>query len=696
MNEQNSYATHFGHTQQQQRSISPSLTPSPNHSPSQTPSSTSPGLYTGPHGVPQGYPNGMQRYPLYLQGGKQAIPSHLSTLHGQVPGQSNLNQQASNQGNAGQALSNHGPVTATSKHHQEQLNLAAQSRNASGPHYHARAAAIHARQNSNAITITDPNSRPGTTTTTGNEKFDGPSQQWATLDLGGMGLKNISNELFQYTFLSTLYINHNNLSHLSPEFARLRNLTILDASGNKLSSIPSELGMLTKLKELLLVDNSIVNIPTQLGTLYRLDRLGLEGNPLNDVFKSLLHKEGTQGLIGYLKEHLQAPPTPPEREWISLDKEMNSNSNESFTVLDYNILAEKYATTQMYGYTPTYSLAWPYRRENLFTEIQSYHADIVCLQEVEASQYEEFFKDQLLECGDYESVFWPKSRAKTMGEWERKSVDGCATFFKNTKFKLIESQLVEFNQIALQREDFRKTEEVYNRVMTKDNIAVLTLLENKENGSRVLIANAHIHWDPTYKDVKLVQVAMLMEEIEKWVGQYIKIPPTKSHARSPSGSIGPPTSYSSASKLPTIICGDFNSVPSSGVCEFLSRGSMKQNHDDFGQFAYGNYTSEGLSHGLALKSAYAPGYELPFTNYTPSFSDVIDYIWYTANTLTVTGLLGPIDKEYISQVVGFPNPHFPSDHVAILAEFRVKPAAPLGGTVVHNQSSSRRQPQFNK
>ena len=79
---------------------------------------------------------------------------------------------------------------------------------------------------------------------------------------------------------------------------------------------------------------------------------------------------------------------------------------------------------------------------------------------------------------------------------------------------------------------------------------------------------------------------------------------------------------------------------------------------------YGNYTTEGLTHRLKLRSAYSAIGELPFTNYTPGFKGVIDYIWYSANALNVTNLLGPVDEDYINkQVVGFPNAHFPSDHL---------------------------------
>jgi CCR4-NOT transcription complex subunit 6 len=46
----------------------------------------------------------------------------------------------------------------------------------------------------------------------------------------------------------------------------------------------------------------------------------------------------------------------------------------------YNILAEKYATPQMYGYTPSWALAWEYRKELILQEVLAYSADIICLQ----------------------------------------------------------------------------------------------------------------------------------------------------------------------------------------------------------------------------------------------------------------------------------------------------------------------------
>lgn len=245
-----------------------------------------------------------------------------------------------------------------------------------------------------------------------------------------------------------------------------------------------------------------------------------------------------------------------------------------------------------------------------------------------------------------------------------------------SRYALVEKQLIEFSAVAMQRSDFKKTDDMFNRVLGKDHIAVICLLENKETGTRFIIVNAHIHWDPQYRDVKLVQVALLIDEVEKIANDFAKYPPRLPPTPSPvdsasssptdnNGSSRPPPVYSDGTKIPLIVCGDFNSVPSSGVYEFLSTGSVPPNHADFMSHLYGRYTSEGIKHRLGLKSAYAAAGELPVTNYTPSFQGAIDYIWYSNANLSVNAVLGEVDKSYLEKVVGFPNAHFPSEYVCL-------------------------------
>jgi CCR4-NOT transcription complex subunit 6 len=235
----------------------------------------------------------------------------------------------------------------------------------------------------------------------------------------------------------------------------------------------------------------------------------------------------------------------------------------------------------------------------------------------------------------------------------------------------------------MRRPDFKKTEDMFNRVMRRDDIAVLALLEHKESGARLIVANVHIYWDPEYRDVKLVQVAMMMDEITKTADHFARLPPKlslgKGYEKAPH--------YNEGRQIPTVICGDFNSVTDSGVYQFLANSSVPGDHEDFMKHIYGHYTSEGISHKFSLKSAYSHLESSPdkhtgglnLTNYVPGFRGVIDYIWYNSAALSVTGLLGEIDQSYLNKVVGFPNAHFPSDHISILAELRIKPQYNDGG-----------------
>lgn len=123
----------------------------------------------------------------------------------------------------------------------------------------------------------------------------------------------------------------------------------------------------------------------------------------------------------------------------------------------YNVLCDKYATRQMYGYCPSWALVWTFRKkvrihllfkpsrhiltfknfpflrsQAILDEIRHYSADIISLQEVETDQFYNFFKPELKNDG-YEGIFSPKSRAKTMSENDRKYVDGCAIFYRASK-----------------------------------------------------------------------------------------------------------------------------------------------------------------------------------------------------------------------------------------------------------------------
>lgn len=67
----------------------------------------------------------------------------------------------------------------------------------------------------------------------------------------------------------------------------------------------------------------------------------------------------------------------------------------------------------------------------------------------------------------------------------------------------------------------------------------------------ILVANAHMHWDPEYSDVKLIQTMMFLSEL-------------KSIAERASGSAVAGSPASDPSSIPIVLCADLNSLPDSG------------------------------------------------------------------------------------------------------------------------------------
>lgn len=52
----------------------------------------------------------------------------------------------------------------------------------------------------------------------------------------------------------------------------------------------------------------------------------------------------------------------------------------TFSVMSYNVLCDKYATRQQYGYCPSWALAWDYRKTIIMKELLDLTPDIIALQ----------------------------------------------------------------------------------------------------------------------------------------------------------------------------------------------------------------------------------------------------------------------------------------------------------------------------
>ncbi len=379
-------------------------------------------------------------------------------------------------------------------------------------------------------------------------------------------------------------------------------------------------------------------------------------------------------------------PIPPADRKPLIVQEDVSSSLERVKVLTWNILCDKFATSTQYGYTPPVALSWDYRKQRIIQELHERDADILCLQEIATDVFRDFFSPELAQDG-YKGVHWPRPKAKTMAEKDAQAVDGCAVFYKASKWILLDKQLLDYANIAINRPDMKNQHDIFNRVMPKDNIAMICFFESRQTGARLIVANTHLAWEPTLPDVKLVQTAIMMEHLTKLAEKYARWPALKDKTmiqapleegeeRADVPEPGPSQEYRSNIDIPMLVCGDYNSTYDSSVYELLSMGRVAPTHGDFGTYQYGSFTRDGINHPFSMRSAYVhlngtPD-ELTFTNYVPGFAEVIDYIWYSTNTLEVVSLLGPPDRDHLKRVPGFPNYHFPADHIQIMAELVIK------------------------
>lgn len=452
------------------------------------------------------------------------------------------------------------------------------------------------------------------------------------LDLSCRGLKSLSRSLFLLSNLKELILNNNEIEIILKDICQMTSLERLDLSHNKIRSIPPKLGKMVSLREVLLNDNLISTIPIELGYLYNIETFNLSNNPLIAPFNSV---GKDKSIIQFCRENNTNYSPPADRAWI--ETMLCENITEDIiSVGTFNILCNFFAAKLTYA--PSWIINQDSRKDAIVQSIVSYNVDILCLQEVETYSYCDFYKEELNAKLGYDSVFFPKGRSQTLTD--KRSVDGCATFWKKNKFKLVEQINIDFYNKIINDIRFSLNQDILMRNSRKDNVTVVSILE-RSNGELYIVVNVHLYWDPEYSDVKLFQTILLLEELEKIRDKY--------------------------NNAAMLLMGDFNSLKGSSVYELIVERNFK--NEDFNLYNYTPFEKE-FSHSLSFNDAYL-GQDLTFTNYTPTFKETIDYIFHD-NRLRLVSVLSPVEEDYTDVSYGLPDIYFPSDHIFIGAKFYIK------------------------
>ncbi|TSL47659.1 Polypeptide N-acetylgalactosaminyltransferase 14 [Bagarius yarrelli] len=267
--------------------------------------------------------------------------------------------------------------------------------------------------------------------------------------------------------------------------------------------------------------------------------------------RSLESGEGTQSVPKRSRETSKSRParlhdapavplssrakTELKRQWEDLSKSCvdETISSFDFSVMSYNILSQELllGNPHLYKHCQPGVLEWRHRFPNLLKELERHTADIMCLQEVQEDHYQKQIKPSLEQLG-YHCEYKRRTGHK---------LDGCMVAFRKSRFTLLSSHPVEF---------FRKGIPILDR----DNVALIVRLKPVDAPGfeqNICVVTTHLLYNPRRGDIKLAQLALLLAEI--------------CHvARKDDGTIEP-----------ILLCGDFNSVPASPLYSFITGRKLK-------------------------------------------------------------------------------------------------------------------------
>ncbi len=174
-------------------------------------------------------------------------------------------------------------------------------------------------------------------------------------------------------------------------------------------------------------------------------------------------------------------------------------------------------------------LKWDNRKKALLELLAELDADVLCLQEVD--NYDKFWLRELSKNG-YMGIYKQRNSDSKL--------DGCATFYRTSKFEFIKEVGLEFDHVDSCRGLQGAPE------FATHNVALLTLLAPLGMPHACFcVANIHLFWDPSFEGLKIAQakaVVLAAQDLARSVEQ----------------------------PAPIVLAGDFNSIPSSEVYTYLT------------------------------------------------------------------------------------------------------------------------------
>merc|ERR1712136_712828 len=190
------------------------------------------------------------------------------------------------------------------------------------------------------------------------------------------------------------------------------------------------------------------------------------------------------------------------------------------------------------------------------------------------------------------------------------TAEGCATFYKTTRFKRVDKQVVDYDKLC-------------EKELNRDRVGVPPSQDSDKGLLRLSKGN--------------IALSVTLEDL------HIKATHS-SQAAGPNGG--------HALCVVDTDHADLRADPA-GVLKNLSMGHAMR---------------------MATAYETCNGQEAPYTNYTEDFKGTLDYIWFSSDTLVVLAISQVDDESQLTQETALPSSTRPSDHVSLVATFMFRDA----------------------
>jgi len=296
-----------------------------------------------------------------------------------------------------------------------------------------------------------------------------------------------------------------------------------------------------------------------------------------------------------------------ERSWIS--KTELPACGETFTVMQWNILAQTLAVNGRFEFATPEMLAWEHRKQLIIKEVLQYKPDLVCLEEVDCFQ---LIKEDL-QCHGYRGEFLPKPSSPCLKYQDNIGPDGNVVLTK----------------------PIGKSGRTHHKI--------LSLEDGAETNSTVLIDEFEVRGGEHVvfllaTHLKASQSASAMEIRRQQAEHLVRIVQELKASQNSS----------------VIICGDFNAEPEEPAIQILKKSGLKSAYEEIlGEEPKITTYKTRLDVGLRARC--------------------IDYIFYCSEKLAAVSVVDLPTSQQLSALAtgGLPNLTFPSDHPPLLVKFKL-------------------------